>query len=99
MTLDRHPAIADRPPVTCPQRFAPRTPAFGAVPAATPMRQPVRGTGMHAPGRPLTCDALPPGTAWSHGTFRFPVSTSNDSAGSDDASVAGLEGAQTWASR
>lgn len=97
MKFDRQTAITDRTPVACPQRRAPRT----AVSADT-----LRPAERHQPGpmRWPVDRVSRPGGAISHmprphAAFRFPTFLSNDSAGSDDGAVAGLEGAQTWASR
>jgi hypothetical protein len=97
MMFDHQTAIVDRTSVARPQRLAPRTTASAVAPRRTrcdeagPVRAPVGR--MSRPGGAISRTPRP------HAAFRSPTFLSNDSAGSDDGAVAGLEGAQTWASR
>lgn len=95
MTFDRLTAIVDRPPVARPQRTASR------AAATMDASRPVPRIGLGPRPAPVAWMRWPGGPASQrpHPAFRFPNSLSNDSAGSDDGAVAGLEGAQTWASR
>lgn len=103
MMLDRSTAVVDRQTVARPQRPALRaavSPDATRMPRRTGLMGCERIGSIHASGRtPQQAGAAAPRAVHPHPAFRFPTFLSNDSAGSDDGAVAGLEGAQTWASR
>ncbi|GHA84496.1 hypothetical protein GCM10007067_23060 [Lysobacter bugurensis] len=98
MTFDCLTAGYDRTSVGCPQRNAPRTAESALGAHRRWLRRDRTGTA-RAATRMQGSGAGPERLQPLEPAFRSPIFHSNDSAGSDDGAVAGLEGAQTWASR
>lgn len=99
MTFNRHPATSGAaPPPRPPRRGPPRR-----TPASVRPRSPSRDVVVRAHAG-VECPPAPPDTVAAHRPPAASVPRSDTSpfehiAGSDDASVAGLEGAKTWASK